>query len=208
MDWWKTAGFEPWVSDNDEGGLLYHLAFEVDGAVIAQVERWRGHASWASLLTISMIDVIESEPCELRPMRDFLELWRGKLCTLLAEVVGLETAVGLLCEWHFDGHDVLFTDSRKQLTDAHESAKFLMLAYNYFAERSGQEPIDIVAVESSDGRGVEQHLKMFLGLAHSTVLQARERSLHLVTKCCPCSKAATPPPTTNYPGVPRGLSCL
>ena len=44
---------------------------------------------------------------------DFLELWRAKLCTILADVVALERAVDLISEGYFEGHDVLFADSKK-----------------------------------------------------------------------------------------------
>src|SRR5579864_3039418 len=33
-DYWRIGEFQPWASENEEAGLMYHLAFEVNGAVI------------------------------------------------------------------------------------------------------------------------------------------------------------------------------
>ena len=81
-------------------------------------------------------------PFELGTSGDFLELWREKLCTILANVVALERAADLISEGYFDGHDVLFADSQKELTSSHETARFLIVGYNCFAEENGNEPID------------------------------------------------------------------
>jgi hypothetical protein len=43
--------------------------------------------------------------CGIRTAGDFLELWRKKLCTTLADVVALERAVDLISEGFFDGHN-------------------------------------------------------------------------------------------------------
>jgi hypothetical protein len=70
--------------------------------------------SWASLLGISMLAASpQLTPFELGTAGDFLELWRKKLCTTLADVVALERAVDLISEGFFDGHNVLFADSQK-----------------------------------------------------------------------------------------------
>ena len=66
-----------------------------------------------------------------------------KLRTILTEVVALERAVDLISEGYFDGHDVLFADSRKELTSSHETARFLIVGYNCFAEENSNEPIDM-----------------------------------------------------------------
>lgn len=70
------------------------------------------------------------EPFELATMRDFPERWRAKLCALLAEIVTLERAVNLICDGYFDGHDVLFKDSRGELTSCYEVAQLLVAGYN------------------------------------------------------------------------------
>jgi hypothetical protein len=59
-------------------------------------------------------------------MRDFPERWREKLCALLADIVTLERAVNLICDRYFDGHDVLFKDSRGELTSSYEVAELLV----------------------------------------------------------------------------------
>jgi hypothetical protein len=53
-EYWKIGEFQPWASDNEEAGLLYHLAFEVNGAVMTAAQEWRVLMSWASLLGIFM----------------------------------------------------------------------------------------------------------------------------------------------------------
>jgi hypothetical protein len=30
-DYWRIGEFQPWASENEEAGLMYHLAFEVNG---------------------------------------------------------------------------------------------------------------------------------------------------------------------------------
>jgi hypothetical protein len=157
-EYWKVAEFQPWASENEEAGLLYSLVFEVNGAVIAAAEACRERASWAGLLGISMIATSpQSKPFELGAAGDFLELWREKLCTMFADVVALERAVELICEGHFDGHDVLFADSRKALTSSYEAAKFLIVGY----------------LERSPGSKVTQFLNEWVMLSRSKVLVAR-----------------------------------
>jgi hypothetical protein len=123
-EYWEIGEFQPWVSENEEAGLLYHLAFETNGAVMTAAHGWRALASWARLLGISMIATTrDSKPFELGQTENLLELWRKKLCTFLADAVILEQAVGLISEGYFDGHDVLFADSREALTSSYEDAK-------------------------------------------------------------------------------------
>jgi hypothetical protein len=173
-EYWKIGEFQPWASENEEAGLLYNLVFEVNGAVIAAAEACREKASWAGLLGISMIATSpQSKPFELGTATDFLELWREKLCTMFADVVAVERAVELICEGHFDGHDVLFADSRKALTSSYEAAKFLIVGYNFFAAENGKEPIETEPMERSPGSKVMQFLNEWVMLSRSKVLVAR-----------------------------------
>ena len=138
-EYWKIGEFQSWASENEEAGLLYHLAFEVNGAVMTAAQGWRVRASLASLLGIFMLATSpQSKPFGLGTAGDFLELWRAKLCTILADVVALERAVDLISEGYFDGHQVLFADSQKELTCAYETARFLIVGYNCFAEENGK----------------------------------------------------------------------
>jgi hypothetical protein len=91
----------------------------------------------------------------------------------LADVVALERAVDLISEGYFDGHDVLFADSQKELTSSHETARFLIVGYNCFAEENGKEPIDTEAIERSPGRKVHHFLNEWVMLSRSKVLVAR-----------------------------------
>lgn len=172
-EYWKIGEFQPWVSENEEAGLLYHLAFEVNGAVITAAHGWHVLTGWASLLGILMID---TPPTSMRfhvgTVGDFLELWRHKLCKFLAEVVAIEQAVALVSAGYFDEHDVLFADARKELTSSYERAKLLVLGYNCFAEENRKEPIDMDAVERSQGRTVQQLLDEWVMLSRSKALVA------------------------------------
>ena len=173
-EYWKIGEFQPWVADDEEAGLLYHLAFEVNGAVMTAAQGWRVLMSWAGLLGISMIDTTPStKPFELATVRDFPERWREKLCALLADVVTLERAVNLICVRYFDGHDVLFKDSRGELTSSYEVAQLLVAGYNCFAQENGKEAIDIDALERCPGHRVGQHLNEWVMLCQSKVLAAR-----------------------------------
>jgi hypothetical protein len=173
-EYWKIGEFQPWASENKEAGLMYNLAFEVNGAVMTAAQGWRVLMSWASLLGIFMLATSpQSKPFELGTAGDSLELWREKLCTILANVVALERAVDLISEGYFNGHDVLFADSRKELTSSHETARSLIVAYNYFAEENSSEPIDIEAIERRPGRKVNSFLKEWVMLSRSKNLVAR-----------------------------------
>jgi hypothetical protein len=172
-EYWKIGEFQPWASDNDEAGLLYHLAFEVNGAVMTAAQGWRGLASWASLLGLFMLATSpQSKPLELGTAGDFLELWREKLCTILADVVALQRAVDLISEGYFDGHDVLFADSQKELTSSYETAQLLIVGYNCFAEENRKELIDTEVIERSPGRKVDHSLKEWVMLSRSQALVA------------------------------------
>jgi|SRR5579864_7418172 hypothetical protein len=173
-DYWRIGEFQPWASENEEAGLMYHLAFEVNGAVITAAQGWRVLMSWASLLGISMLAASpQLTPFELGTAGDFLELWRKKLCTTLADVVALERAVDLISEGFFDGHNVLFADSQKKLTSSHETSRLLVVGYNCFAEENGKESIDMEDIERSPGRKVDHFLNEWVMLSRSKVLVAR-----------------------------------
>jgi hypothetical protein len=124
--------------------------------------------SWASLATSP-----QSTPFELGMAGDFLELWREKLCTILVDVAALERAVVLISEGYFDGHDVLFADSRKELTSTHETARLLIVGYNCFAQENGKKSIDMEDIERSPGRKVDHFLNEWGMLSRSKVLVAR-----------------------------------
>jgi hypothetical protein len=172
-EYWKIGEFQTWASENKEAGLLYHLVFEVNGAVITAAQGWHGRASWASLLGIFMLATSpQSKPFELGTAGDFLELWREKLCTILADVVALERAVDLISEGYFDGHGVLFADSQKALASSHDTARLLIIGYNCFAEENGKESIDMEAIERSPGHKVNYFLNEWVMLSRSKVLVA------------------------------------
>ncbi|HST12380.1 MAG TPA: hypothetical protein VLL05_18540 [Terriglobales bacterium] len=171
-EYWRIGEFQPWASESKEAGLMYNLTFEVNGAVMTAAREWRVLMSWASLLGLSMLATSpQSKSFELGTAGDFRELWRKKLCTILADVVALEQAVDLISEGYFDGHDVLFADSRRELTSSHETARFLIVGYNCFAEENGNDPIDI-EVERSPGRQVDHFLNEWVMLSRSKVLVA------------------------------------
>ena len=171
-EYWRIGEFQPWASENEDAGLMYGLTFEVNGAVITAAQGWRVLMSWASLLGLSMLATSpQSKTFELP--KDFLQLWGEKLRAILTEVVALERAVDLISEGYFDGHDVLFADSRKELTSCHETARFLIVGYNCFAEENSNEPIDIEAIERSPGRKVDSFLKEWVMLSRSKNLVAR-----------------------------------
>jgi len=172
-DYWKIGEFQPWVSDNEEAGLLYDLAFEVNAAVMTAAQAWGALTGWASLLGLAMVDTTpHSKPFELATVGNFPELWRQKLCEFFTDVVTLQRAVDLICEGYFDGHDVLFKDSRGKLTSCYETAKLLVLGYNCFAQQNGKEGIDIVALQRCPGSRVAQHLNEWVMLSQSKVLAA------------------------------------
>ncbi len=172
-DYWKIGEFQPWVSDNEDAGLLYDLAFEINGAVMTAAQGWRVLGAWASLLGLGMIDTKpDSKPFELATVGNFPELWCYKLCAFFTDVVTIERAVDLICEGYFDGHDVLFNDSREELTSAYERAKLLILGYNCFAQENGKEAIEIEALERCPKRRVDQHLNEWVMLSQSKVLAA------------------------------------
>jgi hypothetical protein len=205
LEYWKIGEFQPWASENEEAGLLYHLAFEVNGAVITAVRGWRVVAGWASLLGISMIATSpQSKLFELGTAGNFLELWREKLCMILADVVALERAVELISEGYFDGHDVLFADSRKELTSLHETARFLIVAYNCFAGENGKEPIDTEAMENSPGGRVEQFLNEWVMLSRSNALVARGEIFAARDEVFALLKTYDPGTDHRLPDVVRG----
>jgi hypothetical protein len=80
--------------------------------------------------------------------------------------------VDLISEGYFDGHNVLFADSQKELTASYETARLLIVGYNCFAEENGKESIDMEAIERSPGRKVDHFLKEWVMLSRSKVLVA------------------------------------
>ena len=59
---------------------------------------------------------------------------------------------------------------QKELTSAYETAPFLIVGYNCFAEENGKELIDTEAIEHSPGRKVDHFLKEWVMLSRSKVL--------------------------------------
>jgi hypothetical protein len=175
-DYWKFAEFEPWAAENEEAGLLYHLVSMVNGTVLTAAGQWRELAGWSSLLGVSMLDGKPgSEPFEPQRARNFFEQWRSALCRLFADVVALQQAVDLISEGYFDGHDVLFSDSKEELWSSYETAKLLILGYNCFAEEAGKELIDMETVGNSLGCRVEQRRNEWVMLSRSKALAAGGR---------------------------------
>lgn len=74
FEYWQSAEFQPWASENEEAGLLYHLAVEVNSTVILAADNWRALAGWAALLGISMIEATpESKPVQFENVKDLVE---------------------------------------------------------------------------------------------------------------------------------------
>jgi hypothetical protein len=189
-DYWKFGEFQTWVSDNEEAALLYNLAFEVNGAVMTAAQGWSVLAGWASLLGIAMIDTTpHSKPFDLAAVENFPELWCQRICAFFADVVTMEQAVDLISEGYFDGHDVLFKDSRAELTSSYEKAKLLVLGYNCFAQDNGKEAIDIDALQRSPRLKVAQHLNEWVILSQSKCLAARGKILEARDKILALLKA-------------------
>lgn len=85
FEYWQSAELQPWASENEEAGLLYHLVVEVNGTVIMAADNSRALAGWAALLGISMIEATpESKPVQFENVKDLSERWREKVRTLLA----------------------------------------------------------------------------------------------------------------------------
>jgi hypothetical protein len=182
-DYWKIGEFQPWVSDNEDGGLIYNLTFEVNGAVMMATQEWSALAGWASLLGLAMIDTTpHSKPFELATVGNVLELWCQKLCAFFAGVVTLERAIDLICDGYFDGHDVLFKDSREMLTSSHEAAELLVLGYNCFAEENDREGIDIDSSHHFQESKVTRYLNEWVMLSQSSGLAARGKIFEAHTK--------------------------
>ena len=174
-EYWKTAEFQDWVSEDEESGLMYYLAFEVNSAVCMLAQRLYATSSWAGMFGVS---ILTSTPASLDSLErtqreDILRVWPTRLRQLLSEVLVLNRAVELISEGYFDGHNVLFADMRREMASAYEKAKFLIVGYNYFASQQKEVPIDIDAIESAAENGVEQFLNEWVVLARSKTLAAR-----------------------------------
>jgi hypothetical protein len=178
LEYWKRCEFHSWASENEEAALLYYLVVEVNGAVITAAHNWRALASWAGLLGISMIDTSPASKADrFEIVRDFSERWRQKLCAFLADVVAVEQAVDLISQGYFDGHDVLFADTKEQLTSSYERAQLLVAGYNCFAEDNRKEPIDLDGDNGCPERTVEQRLNEWVMFSKSKALAACGRTL-------------------------------
>lgn len=92
---------------------------------------------------------------------------------MLTEVVALEQAVDLISEAYFDGHDVLFTDSRKKLMSSFETVWLLISGYNQFAQDNRIEPINIEAIQRTPGSKVDSFVKEWVALSRSQHFVAR-----------------------------------
>lgn len=172
-EYWKFGEFQPWAAGNEEAGLLYHLATTVNGTVLLATQQWRLLAGWGGLLGISLLDRKQgSKPFKPPRARNFFEHWRNALCKLFAEVVAIQQAVDLISEGYFDGHDVLFADTKAELSSSFETAKLLVLGYNCFAAENGKELIDIEIVANRLGRRVTQRRNEWVMLSRSQVLAA------------------------------------
>ncbi len=108
-------------------------------------------------------------------MGNVLELWCQKLCAFFAGVVTLERAVDLICDGYFDGHDVLFKDSREKLTSSLEAAKLLIVGYNCVALENGREVVDIDCSHHFQEGKVTRYLNEWVMLSQSSGLVARGR---------------------------------
>jgi hypothetical protein len=171
LEYWKFGEFQPWVTVNEEAGLLYHLAMTVNGEVLRATQQWRVQARWASLLGISILDVKLGRRCfEPHTVGHFFEAWRDALCRLFAEVVAVQQAVDLICEEYFDGHDVLFSDAKQELGFSFENAKVLVSSYNCFAQENGKELIDIEIIANRSGRRVAHRREEWVMLSRSRTL--------------------------------------
>ena len=174
-DFWKFGEFESWPSENEELGILYNLVFEVNSAVMLAATRLRDLGSWASLLGIVMLTSTSTPTLPQPP--DFVSVWRDKLRKFLVEVVALQQAVELISERYFDGHEVLFVDTRQELASSHELAMRLIHAYNYFAEENeNEEGIDIQSIEHCQGRKLRELLNQWSMSARSKALAAQGQS--------------------------------
>jgi hypothetical protein len=129
FEYWNNAELQAWPSETEEGGLLYYLALDVNNSVIVAADIWRQIASWAALLGISIIDSMGAS----KTGNNLSERFREKLCRLLADVLAHEEAVDLISQGYFEGNEVLFADARECLTVSFESARELIVGYNWFA---------------------------------------------------------------------------
>jgi len=83
--------------------------------------------------------------------------------------------LGLISEGHFDGHDVLFADSREALTLFYENAKLLIAGYNSFADENGKDPIDVEGIERGPGRKTDQLLNEWVMWAEAAISRKSTR---------------------------------
>jgi hypothetical protein len=171
-DWWKFSEFVPWASESELAGLRYNLVFEINSAVFIAADRWHEFMSGARMLALVVLGIARGpEPLKLGVVEGFEELWRQKLCTFLADVIALAQAIELISERHFDGHDILFIDTKEKLASSYVSAKLLVSGYNIFAEENGKEAIDIDVIKPSPG-SIEKMLNRWVIPCRATALAA------------------------------------
>jgi hypothetical protein len=173
FEYWNNAEFQVWPSETEEGGLLYYLALEVNTSVMLAADIWRQILSWAALLGISMIEATdEGKAVGFETVTDLPERWREKLRSSFADLIAHEEAVDLISQGYFQGNEVLFADARQYLTASCESARELVVGYNWFAAQNSKEQID---TEGSDVRAlgrVEKLLNQWVRLSRGKALVA------------------------------------
>lgn len=79
----------------------------------------------------------------------------------------------LISQGYFDGHDVLFVDTKEHLTSSDEIAQDLITGYNWFAENNGKERIDLDGDPGYSVPRVEQRLNEWVMLSRSKALSAQ-----------------------------------
>jgi len=107
--------------------------------VIIRAQGWRELASWASLHGISMIATTPTQSLRAGAGEKSYGTLAGETLHIPLRGGRPGAAVGLISEGHFDGHDVLFADSREALTSSYENAKLLIVGYNWFADENGKD---------------------------------------------------------------------
>ena len=171
-EYWKIGDFVCWDSENGDANLLYILFFEINSAVQTAANAARRTRSWASLLALAMLGTTSTPKIEQYP--GIRAMWRQKLCSLLEEAVALERAVQTITSTHFDSHDVLFSDVKREVAEMHESAKRMIDGYNCVAEENRFESIDCDTMTVNDDT-VFKIVTQWCVLAHSSDLANRGR---------------------------------
>jgi hypothetical protein len=100
------------------------------------------------------------------------ERWREKLSSFFADVLVYEEAVDLISQGYFQGSDVLFADTRECLTASCESARELVVGYNWLAAENGKDQIDTEGNDVHAPGRVEQLLDQWVRLSRGKALVA------------------------------------